>query len=54
MVSDPRGKSHRIEASQIENIKGNIPDDDRDALVSSPALFNESSFLSFNQFHQSI
>jgi hypothetical protein len=54
MVSDPRGKSYKIEASQIEKTRGNIPDDDRAALTSSPALFNESDILSFEQFHQSI
>jgi hypothetical protein len=52
IVSDSRGNLHKIEGSRIEKTRGNNPDDDRERLVSSPGLFNESKFLSYRQFDQ--
>jgi hypothetical protein len=50
IVSDSRGKLHKIEGSRIEKTRGNNIDNDKERLASSPGLFNESKFLSFYQF----
>ena len=48
-IIDSRGKTHKIEGSQIK--KSNYRDaSDNDRLVSSPAKFNESKFSSYNEF----
>jgi hypothetical protein len=50
IVIDARGKSHKIEGSQIKKVNTALDNSDKDRLVSSPAIFNESKFLSFSQF----
>ena len=48
-IIDSRGKIHKIEGSQIK--KSNYRDaSDNERLVSSPAEFNESKFISYNEF----
>lgn len=54
IVSDSRGKTHKIEGSMISVIKGGKPDDDREKLVSSPALFNESRFMNYTEYSNSV
>jgi hypothetical protein len=50
IVADSKGKTHKIEGSRISVVKGGIADDNREKLVSSPATFNESKFMDYNQF----
>ncbi len=50
IISDSKGKTHKVEGSRIEKVKNNDVSDDKAALVSSPGLFNESRFLSFLDF----
>lgn len=48
-IIDSRGKTHKIEGSQIK--RSNYRDaSDNDRLVSSPAKFNESKFSSYKEF----
>ena len=54
IVADSRGELHKIEGSRIEKTRGNNPTDDREKYVSSPGLFNESKFLTYNQFSNEI
>lgn len=51
-IRDSRGKTYKIQASQIVNTAGPEYDDAQKQLVSSPALFAESKFLSFHEFHK--
>lgn len=50
IVSDIRGKEHKIEGSQIKILKGAEIPSDSDSLISSPGLFNESKLLFFSEF----
>ena len=50
IISDARGKTHKVEGSRITKSQGGAPTDYREKMVSSPALFNESKFLSFHEF----
>ena len=53
MIIDDRGKIHKVEASQITKVNTALDNSDKDRLVSSPGIFNESRFLSFSQFSPS-
>ena len=50
LVVDKNGKEHKIEGSLITKIRQTEITDDKAAIMSTPARFNESRFLSYNQF----
>jgi hypothetical protein len=50
MISDSRGKIHKVEGSRIKKVSVPSVDDDNARLTSSPATFNESRILSFDDF----
>jgi hypothetical protein len=50
IIKEPRGKEHKVEGSRISRVGKPNADDDKARLSSSPALFNESKFLSFKDF----
>lgn len=50
VIADSRGKKHKVEGTRIKAVSSNDLTDDRERLVSSPGLFNESKFLSFSEF----
>ena len=50
IVMDKNGKKHKIEGSLINKISYNETPDDKAAIMSTPARFNESRFLSYDQF----
>jgi len=50
MISDNKGKLHKIEGSRITKVSAPNADDDKARLTSSPATFNESRILSFDDF----
>jgi hypothetical protein len=50
VISDSRGKIHKIEGSKLIRIKTNNLEDDRAELASSPAVVGESRILSFEEF----
>jgi hypothetical protein len=50
VISDSRGKIHKIEGSKLIRIKTNNLEDDRAELASSPAVVGESRILSFEKF----
>ena len=49
-VMDSRGKTHKVNGSNIVRAKRPSVDDDKARLVSSPSLFGESRILSFDEF----
>lgn len=50
IVMDKRGKVHKIESTLINKIRKPSLDDDRAKMTSSPAIFNENKFFTFNEF----
>ena len=50
IATDSEGKEHKVETSRIRKTRKETVSDAEDRLQSSPALFNESKFLSFNEF----
>jgi hypothetical protein len=50
VISDSKGKTHKIEGTRIEGVKSGIVGSDKERLISSPALFSESKFLTFGSF----
>jgi len=54
IIRDSSGKEHKIEGSNITALSSTDPGYDRERNVSSPGLFNETKFLSFNDFTSKI
>jgi hypothetical protein len=50
IIADDRGKTHKVEGSRISKVSMPNVDDDKARLTSSPALFNESKFMSYDDF----
>jgi len=50
LIQDDRGKTHKVEGSRISKISKPSADDDKARRTSTPALFNESRFKSYNDF----
>lgn len=50
IVLDNNGKSHKVEVTNLSIRKKFPKNSDTDRLISSPALFNESIIVSFNEF----
>lgn len=50
VIKDDKGKMHKIDSTRIDKKFNNPIDDEQGRLASSPALLNESRFLSFSEF----
>lgn len=50
LIQDENGKTHKVEGSRISKVSKPNSDDDKARQVSTPALFNESRFKSYNDF----
>jgi hypothetical protein len=51
VVKDRKGKKHKVDSSRIKLSGSTDPgDENQERLVSSPAVFAESKFLSFKEF----
>jgi hypothetical protein len=50
LIQDDRGKTHKVEGSRISKISKPGADDDKARKTSTPTLFNESRFKSYNDF----
>ena len=53
IIIDSNGKVHKIEGSRIKKVSASSSNNDKARLVSSPAIFNETRFLSFDGFLKS-
>lgn len=50
IIADDRGKTHKVEGSRIVKVSMPNADDDKARLASSPGVFNESRFMSYDVF----
>ena len=50
IVADKKGKVHKIGSTLVNNVGNPTLADDRSKITSSPAIFNENKFFSYQQF----
>lgn len=50
IVRDAKGKDHKIEGGLISVVGADKPNPERERLISSPGIFNETQVLSFEEF----
>jgi hypothetical protein len=54
IIKDKKGKDYKVEGSRIKRVSKPSVDDDKARVVSSPALFAESKFLSYESFSKAV